>query len=353
MVKVDLVTGFLGSGKTTFILRYVKYLNEKGEKVCVLENDYGAVNVDMMLLSELKNDMCDIQMVSGGCDHECFIRRFKTKLITIAMMGFDRVIIEPSGIFDIDEFFDIFRDEPFERLYEIKNVLTVININMDKKLSPESEYILASQAACSGAIIFSHIHEVKDEQIFSALSCLNEALSGIKCGRRYRTEDKKNNIYLKDWRQLTKSDFEMISSSGFEMWSFEKKNFEEDGKFESLFFMHIDLKLNELKDKIVRLFNDDMAGKIIRVKGFLYDTEDINDNSFKDDKSGGSKDKENDVTEGDKSGGSWKEINATAGAMMVRDIKDGQDVLIVIGENLNKKRIAEYFPARYSTIRTV
>ncbi len=53
VVKIDLITGFLGSGKTTFIRKYVKYLVDKGYNVGILENDYGAVNVDMMLLQDL------------------------------------------------------------------------------------------------------------------------------------------------------------------------------------------------------------------------------------------------------------------------------------------------------------
>ena len=40
MVKIDLITGFLGSGKTTFIREYAKYLMSKGEKICIIENDY-------------------------------------------------------------------------------------------------------------------------------------------------------------------------------------------------------------------------------------------------------------------------------------------------------------------------
>ena len=50
MVQVDLITGFLGAGKTTFLRRYVRYLVEQGHNVCILENDFGAVNVDAMLV---------------------------------------------------------------------------------------------------------------------------------------------------------------------------------------------------------------------------------------------------------------------------------------------------------------
>ena len=53
MVQVDLITGFLGSGKTTFLRRYVQYLVAQGHSVCILENDFGAVNVDAMLLQDL------------------------------------------------------------------------------------------------------------------------------------------------------------------------------------------------------------------------------------------------------------------------------------------------------------
>ena len=56
MVKIDLITGFLGSGKTTFIKKYAKHLIDKGDNIGILENDYGAVNVDMMLLKDLEGE---------------------------------------------------------------------------------------------------------------------------------------------------------------------------------------------------------------------------------------------------------------------------------------------------------
>ena len=114
MIKVDLITGFLGSGKTTFLKKYAKHFIDKGQKIGILENDYGAVNVDMLLLNELRGDNCELEMVAGGCDADCHRRRFKTKLISMGMSGYDRVIIEPSGIFDVDEFFDSLRDEPLD-----------------------------------------------------------------------------------------------------------------------------------------------------------------------------------------------------------------------------------------------
>ena len=48
MTKIDLITGILGSGKTTFLRRYAKYLLAQGQRIAILENDFGAVNVDML-----------------------------------------------------------------------------------------------------------------------------------------------------------------------------------------------------------------------------------------------------------------------------------------------------------------
>ena len=61
MKKIDLITGFLGAGKTTFIRRYAQYLMNKGVRVGILENDYGAVNVDVMLLQDLEGE------ITTGC----------------------------------------------------------------------------------------------------------------------------------------------------------------------------------------------------------------------------------------------------------------------------------------------
>ena len=52
MVTIDLITGFLGSGKTTFLKKYAEYLMDQGLHIGILENDFGAINVDMLMLHE-------------------------------------------------------------------------------------------------------------------------------------------------------------------------------------------------------------------------------------------------------------------------------------------------------------
>ena len=79
MPQIDLITGFLGSGKTTFIKKYARFLIDNGLTVGILENDYGAVNVDMMFLQDLLGEQCELEMVIGGDGPEAHRRRFKTR----------------------------------------------------------------------------------------------------------------------------------------------------------------------------------------------------------------------------------------------------------------------------------
>ena len=237
MVKIDLITGFLGAGKTTFLKKYAEYLIAKGQNIGILENDFGAVNVDMMLLQDLMGDNCELEMVSGGCDADCHRRRFKTKLIAMGMCGYDRVIVEPSGIFDVDEFFDALREEPLDRWYEVGNVIAIVDANLEEHLSEEAEYILASEVANAGEIILSHADEVSAEQADTTVAHLNRALEQIKCPRRVDKE-----VLRKSTLDLNEEDFNRLISCGYQMESYRKLDMEEKKGFESVYFMNVKMR---------------------------------------------------------------------------------------------------------------
>ena len=63
-MEVDLITGFLGVGKTTFIRSYLKYLEKKGQKAAVIENEFGSVDIDSQLL---RDTGCPISSLAGEC----------------------------------------------------------------------------------------------------------------------------------------------------------------------------------------------------------------------------------------------------------------------------------------------
>ena len=320
MVTADLITGFLGSGKTTFIRKYVQYLLKQGEKICILENDYGAINVDTMLLSDLRSDRLGIEMVAGGSDYDCHRRRFRTKLITMAMLGYTRVVIEPSGIFDVDEFFDILHEDPLDQRYRIGNVIAVVKANLEDDFSEETDYLLASQAAQAGCIVLSHAQEADSDTIAGTCRHNNEALAAIRCKRTFEPG---KNIIARDWETFSDEDLQRIASSGYREASFEKRFSMDDNDFKALFFMNIRISEKEVLGRIRKLFEDPAAGRVIRVKGFLRADDDP---------------------------GQWHEINATEKETKIRLLPDGQEVLIVIGEHLDEEVVDGYFPAKYSTV---
>ena len=309
MIQVDLITGFLGSGKTTFLRKYARYWINQGVKIAILENDFGAVNVDRMLLQDLEGDYCGVEMIAGGCDKDCHQRRFRTKLISLSMQGYKRVLIEPSGIYDVDEFFDTLYDEPLDQWYEAGNVIAIVDAGLEEQLSKEAEFLLASEVADAGYVLLSRSQEATVEEISSTKAHLNRALGQIQCRRRLDSE-----ILTGNWDDLTDTDLEKILDCGYVAEDYVKESYAEGGGFDSLFFMNVHKSEEELHETAERILNDPSCGDVFRVKGFLR-----------------------------KEDGQWLELNATRHEICIRPAKLGQEIMIVIGEKLNKEVIDGYW----------
>lgn len=309
MITIDLITGFLGSGKTTFIEKYARWLVAKGERVCILENDYGAINIDRVLLQDLLGPNCELEMVVGGDGAEAHQRRFRTKLISMAMLGYTRVLVEPSGIYDVDEFFDTLYEEPLDRWYELGSVLTIVDARLDPGLSPASRYLLATEAAGAGKIILSKLSEdTQNDTIAQTLAILNQAMGEVQCSRRFSYP---NDVLAKPWDQLEDSDFQMLEAAGYRHVSFLKKAVAEEDAYQSLFYMHYETTPEDLKARVLKLLADPAAGHVLRIKGFS----------------------------------SGLELNVTKDERHFRPLTaPTEDVIIVIGEALRKDIVAGYFP---------
>ncbi len=308
MIKVDLITGFLGSGKTTFLKRYARFLLGRGQRIGILENDCGAVNIDMLLLSELEGENCGLEMVAGACGADCHRRRFKTKLIALGMSGYDRVIIEPSGVFDIDEFFDTLYEPPLDRLYEIGSVIAVADAALCEGLSDSAQYLLASQTANAGAVVLSKTQLVSEDERESAIERIEAALKRVKCGKNLR-----DIIISKDWSTFTDDDFERIMNCGYESTSFVKRSTADDLGFGSVYIMNQSFTADEFAEISKAVFADRSCGKVFRIKGFA------------------------------RSDSGWIEFNATSEAAEIHPAAHGQEIVIVIGESLNKDKIRYIF----------
>ena len=306
MIKIDLITGFLGSGKTTFIKKYADWLVQHGYRVGILENDYGAVNVDMMLLQELLSDRCSVETVAGACDADCHKRRFKTKLIAMGMSGYDRVIVEPSGLFDTDEFFDTLREEPLDRWYEIGCVITVADARLDTELSEQSEYILASQLANAGKVLISKSDIATEEQVEKTVAYLRSVCERY-CGRILGDD-----VMRTSFDDMTDEQIEYLSGCGYKRLDFTKR-LSGDNDYMSLYYMHNGISKEALWQNAKEIFANADCGRVYRIKGFIRDDD------------------------------TWYEFNADPNSISLSPAENGQDVIIVIGEQLNKSCVDRYF----------
>ena len=355
MRKVDLITGFLGSGKTTFLKRYADYLVRSGGNIGIIENDHGAVNVDMLLLQELLGTNCDLEMVTGGCDLETHMRRLKTKLISFGMRGAGRVLVEPSGIFDVDEFFDVLREEPLDRWYEIGSVIAIVDAKLEDDLSEQSNYMLASQIANAGKVIISRSQDSTRDDLRHTVRHLNEVMEMFGCKRRFfcseldlwpdpdripgqtahgsdlsvlsgkenrspdssdlpdnenRSPNPRSDVLKKNWDELTDDDFAGIASCGYILEDHVKLPFDRENDYDSVYIFKARTSKEDLQERIRSLFADSSCGNIFRIKGFM---------PLEDD--------------------SWIELNATHRSIEVKPIERGQEIFIVIGEGLHKDKI--------------
>ncbi len=310
MIKIDLVTGFLGSGKTTFLKRYAEYLVDQGFQVGIIENDFGAVNIDVLMLQDLLGDKIDVEQIVGGSVVTDWKRRFRTKLISMAMRGFNRILVEPSGIYDVDAFFDVLGEEPIDGWYEAGNVFTILDACMEQSMSKQEEYLMVSQSANAGMILLSKVQEATDEDVARTIRHLDGIMKEFKCTRSLKPED----FLIKPWEDLTDQDWNAISGCGWVRADHEKLWFDPKKAFSSLFFMHVKLTREELEATLDKLFQDADLGTVFRVKGYLPLPD-----------------------------GNWLQLNATAGKRILKTVPKGQEILIVIGQDLREPLLRPYF----------
>ena len=359
--KVDLVTGFLGAGKTTFILDYASELHKRGERIGIIENDFGAINVDLMLLYRELGDRCRLEMVIGG-DPDCHRRRLKTKLIAMGIDRYDRVIVEPSGVFDVEEFSDILYEEPLDHLLELNNVITVADGEMlaSGAYSESGRYLLAEQLTKAGMVLVSKAEdlagsaevnedgeeaaevyteespedgiepvetdteEIPETGLDKILRYMNASLENVGCARRLGPEE----LILRSGSDASEADkgtigsisdgdMERLLSAGHRDYAYRKQPITEDGTFSSLFFFHPELPEEPADELMKRIFADPSCAGLMRVKGFVrYNA--------------------------GHPAAEWLEINATREHTELRPSPVGQPVLIAIGEGISEKVIGSY-----------
>ena len=172
MNKVDLITGFLGAGKTTFIRRYLQHLDSLGVSYAVIENEFSAAGVDSAILGE------SVRELTGGCICCGQKVNFHNLILELASQV-DRIIVEPSGIFNADDFFDIMNSPKVKEVCGYGLMAAVVDPDSLSRLRAADKRILLAEAGCAGAILISHTDRLGKAAVDEAASFLRGLIPSL------------------------------------------------------------------------------------------------------------------------------------------------------------------------------
>lgn len=301
MTKIQLISGFLGAGKTTFLKRFISYLKKSNKKICVLEFDFGAINVDTLILYNYDNQI-DIESITVNNDHDSYLRRLKTKLIAIGMKHYDYLLIEPSGIFNPNDLLDILYEEPINNWFELDNVINIVDPTY-LSLDDISTNIFINQIKYAGSIILNKFDE----------SNIDNKNTFIDYCDKYNIKFKDNQILLKNINNLDDYDFDIILNNKYLLQDIKISSINVNDNYQTIYLLNIPIKLDELLKITDKLINTNKYGNIIRIKGFIK-----HDNQY-------------------------VEINKTKQKTNIENKEYGQQLLIIIGQNLHTNEINSLF----------
>ncbi len=153
LIQVDIVSGFLGAGKTTLITRMAAHFLALGQKVAVVENEYGQSGIDRMLLEQ---EGFSVVEITQGCIC-CTLRGdFEAAILEIAeKVRPDRILIEPSGIFLLSEALSIFSSPAIRAVCTVRSVITIVDGLLFLRQSERFSEFLQDQIHHAGKLVLS------------------------------------------------------------------------------------------------------------------------------------------------------------------------------------------------------
>lgn len=169
MLKIDIISGFLGAGKTTFIERLLK-TDLKNEKVVLIENEYGEVSVDTDILKDTK---IEIRELAQGCICCSLVGDFSKSLQTIIdTYNPDRILIEPSGVGKLS---DIIKAVASTGLQEnVNSLVCLVDAKKAKMYERNFGEFFVDQIEAAHTVILSRTDVAKDEVIASAVEIVRK-----------------------------------------------------------------------------------------------------------------------------------------------------------------------------------
>ena len=162
MTKIDIISGFLGAGKTTFIK---KLLEEAlaDEKVVLIENEFGEIGIDGGFL---KDSGIEIREMSQGCICCSLVGDFETALKeVIGKYEPQRVIIEPSGVGKLSDVMKAVQDASANLPVQLNSAVTIVDANKCKMYMKNFGEFFNNQVQYAGTIVLSRADVAPEEKI--------------------------------------------------------------------------------------------------------------------------------------------------------------------------------------------
>ena len=168
MIKVDIFSGFLGAGKTTLIKKLIEEAY-KGEKVVLIENEFGEIGIDGGFL---KDAGVEINEMNSGCICCSLVGDFGKALEkVIAEFHPDRILIEPSGVGKLSDIIQAVEDLDLEEV-KLNGFTTIVDAKKVKIYMKNFGEFYNNQVEHASSIILSHTKGMEDEKIEKAVETL-------------------------------------------------------------------------------------------------------------------------------------------------------------------------------------
>ena len=171
MTKIDIVSGFLGAGKTTLIK---KLLNEalKDSKVVLIENEFGEIGIDGGFL---KDAGIEIKEMNSGCICCSLVGDFGTSLKEV-MKTYqpERILIEPSGVGKLSDVMKAVQDVIDEHEVVLNSAVAVVDASKCKMYIKNFGEFFINQIEHAGTIILSRTGNISEDKLKKAVELIRE-----------------------------------------------------------------------------------------------------------------------------------------------------------------------------------
>lgn len=187
MTKIDIISGFLGAGKTTFIKKMLEEVFSE-EKVVLVENEYGEVGIDGGFL---KDSGIEIKELNSGCICCSLVGDF-TKSLTEVIETYhpDRILIEPSGVGKLSDVLSSVKKMEETHDVKVNALVTVANaLKATKQMRAFGEFF-KNQIENAAVIVLSRTQSITPEKL-------------EKCVREIQEVNPKAAIITTPWDEIT------------------------------------------------------------------------------------------------------------------------------------------------------